>query len=127
MGRKLIGTLYRLYIRYTMIGFEKKVKAMSSPNNYSIEFNMFMSLNITDIAAPFKDIYITRVRSPNFCTCLSSIIHTPSRARYLRHLLLPRQHPRHLCNRTGGGCFGELDPHPAAHPHQHTPSTCARS
>ncbi len=24
MGRKLLGALYRLYVRYTMIGFEKR-------------------------------------------------------------------------------------------------------
>jgi hypothetical protein len=24
MGRKIFGALYRLYIRYTMIGFEKR-------------------------------------------------------------------------------------------------------
>ena len=41
MGRKLFGALYRLYIRYTMIGFEKRSNNNVKPNNYNIEFNKF--------------------------------------------------------------------------------------
>ena len=31
MGRKLLGALYRLYVRYTMIGFEKRSNNNDEP------------------------------------------------------------------------------------------------
>jgi hypothetical protein len=83
------------------------IKPLHSPQGSTLQ-------KVLEISNSLKTQTFTKQFKINICQPIST-------------LRPPVLHSLPFCNRTSGGRSEELNPHPAAHLHRHTPIACVRS